>query len=264
MDEGDGLSVGFGVAVASLRALAAFLAASVVLLPASLAAFLPLSVAPPASEPPLGDGSGFGAEVVGAGVGLVVVGAGVGSVFLPPPSSPLSRSPRPSGSSGLYDEVGLAVGVGAVVAVDLVSLAALSPEALGLALGDGLSPSGLADGEGVPEPSLAPSLPVDPDFASFPLLSVFLASLVSCPLAVGDGVSDWETHAPGAKDGVEGSSAWARCGVRPMPISTAVGIAASATAFPAGTCSLVSSDLRGAAWRGPEVALTRGPSLVAG
>jgi hypothetical protein len=46
---------------------------------------------------------------------------------------------------------------------------------------------------------------------------------------------------------VDGSSAWARCGVSPMPMSTAVGIAAMAITLPAGTWILVSSDFLGAA-----------------
>ncbi|KPC87202.1 hypothetical protein ADL35_08455 [Streptomyces sp. NRRL WC-3753] len=43
------------------------------------------------------------------------------------------------------------------------------------------------------------------------------------------------------------SSARASLGVRPMPTKTAVGIAASANALPAGIWSFVSSDFRGAA-----------------
>lgn len=56
----------------------------------------------------------------------------------------------------------------------------------------------------------------------------------------------------------EWSSAWASVGVNPIPMRTAVGIAAMATAFPAGTWNLVNSGFLGAAWRGP--VLTRDSS----
>jgi hypothetical protein len=75
-----------------------------------------------------------------------------------------------------------------------------------------------------------------------------------------DGVADSSVvseHDVPEKGFFGSSSADARRGVRPMPMSTAVGMAAMAIALPAGTCSLVSSDFRGAAWRGP--VLTRGP-----
>jgi len=162
---------------------------------------------------------------------------------------------------------------------------------VGLALGLGLGePDGFADeeppeaeaeGEGfaveppllVPEPalsvafdvapeSLAPSLESLESLESFEVLVGELVALAP-GLAEGDGESDCVTHGPGAK-GLLGSSAWARCGVIPMPMRTAVGMAASATALPAGTCSLVSNDLRGAAWRGPEDARVLTPSPAAG
>jgi hypothetical protein len=75
-----------------------------------------------------------------------------------------------------------------------------------------------------------------------------------------DGVADSSVvseHDVPEKGFFGSSSADARRGVSPMPMSTAVGMAAMAIALPAGTCSLVSSDFRGAAWRGP--VLTRGP-----
>lgn len=78
----------------------------------------------------------------------------------------------------------------------------------------------------------------------------------------GGGVSDCVTQGPGLNGLLGSSSACARCGVKPMPISTAVGMAASATALPAGMCSLVSRDLRGAACRGPVALLST--SLPAG
>ena len=59
---------------------------------------------------------------------------------------------------------------------------------------------------------------------------------------------------PGA-NGMSLSSASASLGVSPMPTNTAVGIAASAIALPAGIWSLVSSDFRGAACRGPFLGL---------
>ncbi|CAM5587649.1 hypothetical protein SFUMM280S_08260 [Streptomyces fumanus] len=46
-------------------------------------------------------------------------------------------------------------------------------------------------------------------------------------------------------------SARASVGVSPIPMRTAVGIAARAIAFPAGTWNLVNSGFLGAAWRGP-------------
>ncbi len=57
------------------------------------------------------------------------------------------------------------------------------------------------------------------------------------------------------------SSAWASVGVKPIPISTAVGIAAMAIAFPAGMWNLVNSGFLGAACRGP--VLTRDASTSA-
>lgn len=57
------------------------------------------------------------------------------------------------------------------------------------------------------------------------------------------------------------SSAWASVGVKPIPIRTAVGIAAMAIAFPAGMWSLVNSGFLGAACRGP--VLTRDASTSA-
>jgi hypothetical protein len=47
------------------------------------------------------------------------------------------------------------------------------------------------------------------------------------------------------------SSARASVGVNPMPMRTAVGIAAMAIALPAGIWNLVNSGFLGAAWRGP-------------
>jgi hypothetical protein len=217
------------------------------------------------------DGAGSGAVDalgLGAGAGEVVVAEGVGvGVGLPPPSSPPSRLPRSSsrfGSEVVVDGVGLALGVSDVVGAAVVAdFGAAEAEGSVVAPEDPEDAVGLALGVGVP---LAPS----------DALGLALGSGVAVPdpslvlaLSVGDGVSDWVTQGPALKDAFDGwSSACAKCGVRPMPMSTAVGMAASATAFPAGTCSLVSSDLRGAAWRGPDVirdpAPVKAPSLSVG
>ncbi|MFE0326659.1 hypothetical protein ACWEWI_30115 [Streptomyces sp. NPDC003753] len=62
-------------------------------------------------------------------------------------------------------------------------------------------------------------------------------------------------------DDGEWSAALASVGVSPMPMRTAVGIAARAIAFPAGMWNLVNSGFLGAAWRGP--VLTRDASTSA-
>jgi hypothetical protein len=69
--------------------------------------------------------------------------------------------------------------------------------------------------------------------------------------AEGEGESGRLTHLSPANGFLGNSSAEARCGVSPMPMSTAVGIAASAIALPAEALAQVSSDLRRAAWRAP-------------
>jgi hypothetical protein len=56
-------------------------------------------------------------------------------------------------------------------------------------------------------------------------------------------------------------SAMARLAVNPMPMMTAVGIAAMAITLPAGTWNLANSGFLGAAWRGP--VLTRDASTSA-
>jgi hypothetical protein len=61
------------------------------------------------------------------------------------------------------------------------------------------------------------------------------------------GSSDRVTHGPGAYGMSWLSAASASRGPNPMPTKTAVGIAASAIALPAGICSLVRSDFLGAA-----------------
>jgi hypothetical protein len=153
--------------------------------------------------------------------------------------------------------VGLGVALGAVVGADLGSGCGAV-----VVLGAGLGASVLADGLGLLVGLGDAVVSVDaPDVSAG--LSVDLPVVA---LSVDDGVgeSDWLTQGPALNGFLGISSACARCGVKPIPISTAVGMAARATAFPAGTCSLVSSDFRGAACRGPEVALLRDPSLSAG
>ncbi|CAM5337707.1 hypothetical protein SALBM311S_08892 [Streptomyces alboniger] len=95
--------------------------------------------------------------------------------------------------------------------------------------------------------------------------------MASSPLAEveGDGLADGEAPSSSAARqslyssavrllDAGWSSASARVGVSPIPMRTAVGIAARAIALPAGTWNLVNSGFLGAAWRGP--VLTRDAS----
>jgi hypothetical protein len=160
----------------------------------------------------------------------------------PAPSRSLSASPTPSGSSGFV--VAEAEGDGEAEGVDVVE------EALGVGVLASLLPDlsvfletdaeELADGLGV-------------EVAALPFVPLLLVDLE----VDADGESDAVAHdAP--ENGFFGSSfACASRGVMPMPISTAVGMAAMAIALPAGICSLVSSDFLGAACLGP--VLTGGP-----
>jgi hypothetical protein len=267
--EAEGLGEGLAVPEAPVRSLAACPAASVrsfVVFPAALddedgadgddgdddgAGVLGAVPAPGSGAvDALGLGAGAG-EVVAEGVGA--------GVDLPPPSRPPSRLPRSSSRFGSVF-VGLGVGAGAVVGAVVVpdwgaaeAVGAVGapdepesedPEdAVGSALGVDVPP------EPVP-PEAVPPEPEPSDALGEALGSgVAVDPLVLLALSLGAGVSDCVTQGPALNVVLLGelSSASARCGVRPMPISTAVGMAASATAFPAGTCSLVSSDLRGAA-----------------
>lgn len=106
--------------------------------------------------------------------------------------------------------------------------------------------------------SLAACSPAAFSFASLASLAAFaslasfaaFASLAACCASC----SCWSgavTHGP-SLNGLSGTGlAMASWGVMPMPISTAVGIAAIAIALPAGMCSRVSSGFLGAACRGP-------------
>jgi hypothetical protein len=168
-------------------------------------------------------------------------------VVLLTPSRFFSASPTPSGSSGFVVELAEAEGV-----EDAVGVLVLPPPE-----DDELFVDELADGVGVAV-ALVPavlSLEDDEDFED----ELALALGVELDEDDADGVADSvvSEHDVPEKGFFGSSSADARRGVSPMPMSTAVGMAAMAIALPAGTCSLVSSDFLGAAWRGP--VLTRGP-----
>ncbi|CAM5255765.1 hypothetical protein STANM309S_00046 [Streptomyces tanashiensis] len=187
-----------------------------------------------------------GAEVVGA----AVVGVAVGSLSGPSKRS-FRASPTPSGSSGFVDfvgeavAVGVAAGAGAFCACSRVCCAAVCPVAVAVGVGvaDGVAGAdGVAVAEGV---SVGLTVAV--------AVGLALSSGFAVSVASGVGSSERVTQGPGAK-GTSLSSARASLGVRPMPTNTAVGIAASAIAFPAGPWILFSSDLRGAACRGPSFA----------
>ena len=110
-------------------------------------------------------------------------------------------------------------------------------------------------GSGDPPPGFVPSSPLPPP-----------GEVLACgpALALGSGFPEAEAEGEGESD-VSGSvrTTHARIrigrlgtgvregerGVRPMPTNTAVGIAASAIALPAGICNLVRRDFLGAAWR---------------
>ncbi|MGW7008596.1 hypothetical protein ACWGCW_38910 [Streptomyces sp. NPDC054933] len=187
-------------------------------------------LAEPAGPPAVGLLLGVG---VALGVGEAV-GVGVEPDPVPPPSRPLRVLPTPSGSHGFCDGVadgdGLAAGCDALsdlaawVVALCVGLAAgwllLDAPAFGVA-------EALADGDGVADGDAEGELS-------------------------GDGLSDWLTQWSPLNGFFGSSSACASRGVSPMPIRTAVGIAARAIALPTG--ARVSSDLRGAAWRGPVLA----------
>jgi hypothetical protein len=160
----------------------------------------------------------------------------------PTPSRLLSASPTPSGSSALAD---------------------LLAEADADAEGEGVAEEALGLGVLVPVLPLVSFLSVFFEADTEELadgLGVAVAVLpdLSLPPADGeadaDAVSDAVAHDLPENGFFGSSSACASRGVMPMPISTAVGIAAMAIALPAGICNLVSSDFLGAACLGPVLA----------
>ncbi|WP_246143883.1 hypothetical protein [Actinacidiphila oryziradicis] len=160
----------------------------------------------------------------------------------PTPSRLLSASPTPSGSSALAD---------------------LLAEADADAEGEGVAEEALGLGVLVPLLPLVSFLSVFFEADTEELadgLGVAVAVLpdLSLPPADGeadaDAVSDAVAHDLPENGFFGSSSACASRGVMPMPISTAVGIAAMAIALPAGICNLVSSDFLGAACLGPVLA----------
>jgi hypothetical protein len=164
----------------------------------------------------------------------------------PTPSRLLSASPTPSGSSALAD-----------------LLAEADAEADADAEGEGVAEEALGLGVLVPLLPLVSFLSVFFEADTEELadgLGVAVAVLpdLSLPPADGeadaDAVSDAVAHDLPENGFFGSSSACASRGVMPIPISTAVGIAAMAIALPAGICNLVSSDFRGAACLGPVLA----------
>jgi hypothetical protein len=195
------------------------------------------------------------AEADGVGVAL---GSLVGSLDdeLPPVKMPVIASPM--SSRRLLSLLAEADGDGVAVspAEELVSLLA---EADGVGVGVALSsepepepepddeessepepvsdpePEEEADGDGVAVVSSEPEGLAEADGDSLPSSAV-TQSLYSSTVRLFE---------------VGWSAARARVGVKPMPMSTAVGIAAMAIALPAGTWNLVNSGFLGAACRGP-------------
>ncbi len=218
---------------------------------------------PPYSDGPLpvGDGSGLGAVVVGSGFGLAVVGAGVGSVS---PAAAEQAAEQVAQAQRVERVRRTSPGVGGGARRSGLR-ARRGRGRLGQELGSP-GPPLLGRGRAGGRVRLCPwrSRSGWSSASAWPCRSTSPSTCPWCPgrWPSASALSDWVTQGPGLNGFLGMSSACARCGVRPMPMSTAVGMAASATALPAGTCSLVSSDLRGAAWRGPEVAVARGPSLV--
>jgi hypothetical protein len=153
------------------------------------------------------------------------------------------------------------VGVDAALSDDLSDVLDEDEEADADGVGSALSSEPESDEEVLPEDAEAEGV----GFAVSPDLSALAE-------AVGDGVAD--ALAPSSEPVTAAtqslyssavrlfddpwSSARASVGVNPIPIRTAVGIAAMATAFPAGMWNLVNSGFLGAAWRGP--VLTRDSS----
>jgi hypothetical protein len=211
-----------------------------------------------------GDGDDVGAEADGVGLAVAVESP------LPPVKTSLIASPIESSRFPL-----VADGDGVAVAVPPPPDDDVSDE----------PDEGVADGSGValsaePE-SDEEVLPEDESCAAADAVgvgvAVSLAGVDSLAEAEGVGVAEGSLDASRALTQslyssavrlfdvggvvVELPSASARLDVKPMPMSTAVGIATVAIALPAGMWNLVNSGFLGAAWRGPD--LTRDSSTSA-
>jgi hypothetical protein len=178
---------------------------------------------------------------------------------LPPVRTPVIASPMVSRTLPLLADAE-GVGVEAAWSEDFCDVLAEDEEADGV--GSALSSEPESDEEDVPEDveGVGVALPED---------SLALGEGEAEAEAEGDAVSDafsepvtasthfWYSSAVRLFE-VEWSSAWASVGVSPIPMRTAVGMAARAIALPAGMWNLVNSGFLGAAWRGP--VLTRDSS----
>jgi hypothetical protein len=133
---------------------------------------------------------------------------------------------------------------------------------------DGEADGAGADSSSVPE-SDAEERSEESDVAESPGVDSVLSPLSSSTesaseLSEADGDGESDVAAPSSRAATQSwyssavrlleagwSSALASVGVKPIPMSTAVGIAARAIALPAGMWNLVNSGFLGAAWRGP-------------
>ncbi|CAM5342780.1 hypothetical protein STENM223S_04826 [Streptomyces tendae] len=124
-------------------------------------------------------------------------------------------------------------------------------------------------------PASSPAAPVEAEGSGSFASSLPSSSWPASPVAEGEGVGDSDGSFPASSRAatqslyssavrlLEGGaaslpSARASVGVNPIPMRTAVGIAAMAIALPAGMWNLVNNGFLGAAWRGP--VLTRDDS----
>jgi hypothetical protein len=176
---------------------------------------------------------------------LLLDADGVGVAVPAPEPDDESDEPEPESEP----EPDVAVGWGVALSPEPESGEEVLPESPDCVSFESLAPA-LAEGDGV---AVSPLLEADgegDDEASLDASSAVTQSLYSSAvrlLAVGDG--DGLLPLPAARASED---------VKPMPISTAVGIATEAMAFPAGMWNLVNSGFLGAAWRGP--VLARDPS----
>ncbi len=211
------------------------------------------------------------------------MGLGVSSALSPPVKMPSMASPRPP-SSPPSDSDGDGDGSAASAPGSsrlCGSLLGDSWEAEGLGAGPASSSEPESDEEVPPAASSAP-LPLpesSPDSPDSPEADVSGSGLPSSPSSA-PSVAEGEAEADGSFSAssraatqslyssavrllevgfaVSLPSARASVGVNPIPMRTAVGIAARAIAFPAGMWNLVNNGFLGAAWRGP--VLTRNDS----